>query len=104
MTLEQQYDLEWTADCQAKGTVTATPALQRTSVARYRVVVCACVDESGTLTEDPVILTSSGVKKADVAAIKVAKATSGLYKPAGLRDKPAGNCQRTSLTFKHTPI
>ncbi len=104
MTIEQQYDLEWTTDCQSKGTVTATPPLQRTSLARYRVVVCACVDESGTLTQDPVIVTPSGVVKADAAALSLAKAASGLYKPAGSLDKPAGNCQRTAITFKHTPV
>jgi hypothetical protein len=104
LTLEQQQDLEWTADCQSKGTVTATPKLQPKSSTRFRVVICVCMDESGTLTQDPVVSVSSGTPKADAAAITLATAASGLYERNSSPDKPAGSCQRTALTLKHTPI
>lgn len=106
LTLEQRHELEWTADCASKGTVSlpAMPKPEPSGFRRSRVLVCSCVDDSGYLTQDVVITDSSGVPKIDAAAVKLSTASSGLYTLDSTHDKAAGNCQRTSMIFKYYHI
>ena len=66
-----------------------------------RSVLCVCVDEKGTLTQDPVIAESSGDPRVDSGAVKLARLDSGRYKPAAVDGKPLRGCFRFAVNFRH---
>lgn len=64
------------------------------------VVVSVCADQSGKLTQDPIILSSSNNPALDEAAIKIARAGSAYYRPATPPDgQGAPGCARLSIDF-----
>jgi TonB family protein len=62
-------------------------------------VVRACVDESGRLTEAPVIERSSGIERLDEAALHLAKDGSGHYRPAMEDGHPVFSCFAFGVQF-----
>jgi hypothetical protein len=66
-----------------------------------RSVLCVCVDEKGTLTQDPVIAESSGDSRVDSGAVKLARLDSGRYKPPAVDGKPQRGCFRFAVNFRH---
>jgi hypothetical protein len=65
-----------------------------------RSVLCVCVDEKGTLTQDPLITESSGDSKVDSGAVKLARSGSGRYSPPTLNGKPQRACFRFAINFR----
>ncbi len=62
------------------------------------VAVRVCVDETGNLTQSPTIVHSSGDARFDAAAVEIARAGSGHYRPAsGADGKPVAGCEQLSL-------
>jgi hypothetical protein len=66
-----------------------------------RSVLCVCVDEKGTLTQDPVITESSGDTRVDSGAVKLARLDSGRYKLPAADGKPQKGCFRFAVNFRH---
>jgi hypothetical protein len=66
-----------------------------------RSVLCVCVDEKGTLTQDPVITESSGDSRVDSGAVKLARLDSGRYKLPAADGKPQKGCFRFAVNFRH---
>jgi TonB family protein len=62
-------------------------------------VVRACVDESGRLTEAPVIERSSDIERLDEAALSLAKDGSGHYRPATEDGRPVFSCFTFTVHF-----
>jgi hypothetical protein len=83
--------------CEAPPSATS---LGRDRSATGRSVLCACVDEKGTLTRDPVIAESSGDPKLDVAAVKLARAGSGRYQAPTFEGKPQRACFKFAINFR----
>ena len=66
-----------------------------------RVKVRVCADESGKLTQEPVITRSSGDPGFDEAAVRMAKAGSGYYRPAsGAGEKSAAGCIQLAIKIE----
>ncbi|MBV8854855.1 MAG: energy transducer TonB [Sinobacteraceae bacterium] len=63
------------------------------------VIVHACVNASGKLTEEPTVQTTSGNPRLDEGAVKLAKAGSGRYRPATEDGKPIDACFPFKVTF-----
>jgi periplasmic protein TonB len=63
------------------------------------VVVHACVNQGGKLTEEPTVQTTSGNPRLDEGAVKLAKAGSGHYRPATEDGKPIDACFPFKITF-----
>ena len=63
---------------------------------------CASVaNEAGQLTQAPTVLRSSGDPTLDAAALKIAKAGSGSYRPdATLNGKPLSGCAQVTIRFE----
>jgi TonB family protein len=60
-----------------------------------------CADDAGHLTQAPSIVRSSGDASLDAAAVKIARAGSGNYRPApGVGGKPASGCATLSIRFE----
>jgi TonB family protein len=60
-----------------------------------------CADDAGHLTQAPTIVRSSGDASLDAAAVKIARAGSGNYRPApGAGGKPASGCATLSIRFE----
>jgi TonB family protein len=60
-----------------------------------------CADETGRLTQEPAIIGSSGDPQIDAAALKVARAGSGSYRPATqLQGRPLSGCAELDLRFQ----
>jgi hypothetical protein len=66
-----------------------------------RSVVCVCTDEKGSLTRDPVIAESSGDRRVDSGAIKMARIDSGRYIPPTVHGQPQSACFRFAIDFSH---
>jgi hypothetical protein len=66
-----------------------------------RSVLCVCVDDKGTLTQDPVITESSGDPRVDSGAVKLARLDSGRYKLSAADGKPQKGCFRFAVNFRH---
>jgi periplasmic protein TonB len=64
------------------------------------VVVNACVDQNGKLTQDPKVEKSSGSARLDEGALKLAKSASGRYKPATEDGKPVPGCVNIGIRFQ----
>jgi hypothetical protein len=101
LTLKDEKLLGPTPGCRSEVVTTSRgETVRRRLDGSPRVVVCVCVDQTGTLTEDPVISISSGKPKIDEAAIKLAKGASGLFPPGLVDGQPAGTCLRDAMTFR----
>jgi TonB family protein len=61
--------------------------------------VTACVDRTGRLTSDPIIGQTSGSSRLDQAALKLAKAGSGHYKPTTEDGQPVNSCYPFRIRF-----
>jgi TonB family protein len=60
-----------------------------------------CANEAGQLTQAPTVLRSSGDPTLDAAALKIAKAGSGAYRPeATLNGKPLSGCAQVTIRFE----
>jgi TonB family protein len=60
-----------------------------------------CSNEAGQLTQAPTVLRSSGNPTLDAAALKIAQAGSGAYRPdATLNDKPLSGCAQVTIRFE----
>lgn len=64
--------------------------------------MCACTDASGTLTQDPLIVESTGKQAMDAAAIKLAQSASGHYKSPTENGRPVAGCFKFAIEFKLT--
>jgi len=64
------------------------------------VVVNVCVGPDGKLSKEPTVDKSSGTASLDEAAIKLAHAGSGRFKPATVEGKPIEQCTRLPVKFK----
>jgi TonB family protein len=61
--------------------------------------VNVCVDARGRLTSAPSILQSSGTETLDLAALRLAKAGSGHYRPTKEDGRPVESCYGFSIQF-----
>jgi TonB family protein len=60
-----------------------------------------CTDEAGQLTQPPTVLRSSGDATLDAAALKIAKAGSGSYRPGTtVNGKPLSGCAQVTIRFE----
>jgi TonB family protein len=59
-----------------------------------------CVDATGRLTSDPAKTESSGSGRLDAAAIKLAKAGSGHYRPTTEDGRPVASCYPVKIRFQ----
>jgi TonB family protein len=63
-------------------------------------VLQVCVDPAGRLTSDPVQEESSGSTRLDTAAIRLAKAGSGHYRPTSEDGRPVTACYPLKIRFQ----
>lgn len=59
-----------------------------------------CVDARGRLTADPVAAETSGSARLDAAAIRLAKAGSGHYRPSTDDGRPVSSCYPVRIRFQ----
>ena len=60
-----------------------------------------CTDEAGQLTQPPTVLRSSGDATLDAAALRIAKAGSGSYRPGTtVNGKPLSGCAQVTIRFE----
>ncbi len=62
-------------------------------------VLQVCVDAGGRLTRDPISTQSSGSARLDAAAIRLAKAGSGHYRPSTDDGRPVDSCYPLLIRF-----
>jgi TonB family protein len=74
----------------------ASARLAETGAANVQV----CVDPQGRLTADPVLARSSGSHRIDDAALKLARAGSGHYRPATEDGAPVSSCYAYRIRFE----
>jgi protein TonB len=63
-------------------------------------MVEACIGPDGRLTQEPKIAQSSGKSRLDEAALKLAKAGSGRYRPTTEDGKPVPSCIKFNIRFQ----
>lgn len=63
-------------------------------------VLRVCVDGVGRLTTDPVNEESSGSGRLDAAAVRLAKAGSGYYRPTTQDGRPVSDCYSIKIRFQ----
>ncbi|HYL01441.1 MAG TPA: TonB family protein [Steroidobacteraceae bacterium] len=80
----------------AGGAAAAPPAALRAPAGGAEVRVCA--DETGKLTQDPVITRSSGDSGLDEAALAIARSGAPYYRPAGAA--PVTGCAQLAIKFE----
>jgi TonB family protein len=77
----------------------AAPAVAAARAGATELRVCA--DDAGRLTQAPTVVHSSGDASLDAAAVKIARAGSGNYRPApSIGGKPASGCATVSIHFE----
>jgi TonB family protein len=60
-----------------------------------------CADDAGHVSQAPTIVRSSGDAGLDAAALRIARAGSGNYRPAPtVGGKPASGCATVSIRFE----
>ena len=64
------------------------------------VLVNVCVRPDGKLSKEPTVEKSSGTASLDEAAVKLAHAGSGRFKPATVEGKPIEACTKLPVKFK----
>jgi TonB family protein len=62
--------------------------------------VQVCVDRQGRLTADPVLAKSSGSRRLDEAALNLARAGSGYYRPSTEEGEPISSCYPYRIRFE----
>jgi TonB family protein len=90
-SLSARLEEEWLADLHER-----TSRASRLRFATLRV----CVDPTGRLTSDPVTQESSGSDRLDSAAIRLAKAGSGHYRPSTDDGRPVNSCYPVKIRFQ----
>lgn len=78
------------------------PGLARRVRAEGQVEVRACVDTDGRLSERPTVAQSSGSEDLDRAALRLAEAGSGHYRPALRNGRPVSSCFNFDVRFQMT--
>jgi TonB family protein len=63
-------------------------------------ILRVCVDAAGRLSEDPAKQATSGSPRLDAAAIKLARAGSGNYRPATEDGRPVASCYPIKIRFQ----
>ena len=63
-------------------------------------MVRVCVDEQGRLTGEPQLAHSSGYARLDAAALKIARAASGHYRPTTEDGRPVQDCYPLPIHFQ----
>jgi TonB family protein len=76
------------------------PDASRRSEEQGAAVLRVCVDAAGRLTSDPVSTESSGSGRLDAAAIKLAKAGTGHYRPTTQDGRPVADCYPIKIRFE----
>jgi len=76
------------------------PDASRRSEEQGAAVLRVCVDAAGRLTSDPVSTESSGSGRLDAAAIKLAKAGTGHYRPTTQDGRPVADCYPIKIRFQ----
>jgi len=76
------------------------PDVARRQEEQGATVLQVCVDAGGRLTRDPVSTQSSGSARLDAAAIKLAKAGSGHYRPSTDDGRPVNSCYPLRIRFQ----
>jgi TonB family protein len=76
------------------------PDASRRSEEQGAAVLRVCVDATGRLTSDPVSTESSGSGRLDAAAIKLAKAGTGHYRPTTQDGRPVADCYPIKIRFE----
>jgi TonB family protein len=76
------------------------PATSRRLAEMGAATVQVCVDTEGRLANDPVITTSSGVRRLDEGALSLAKAGSGYYRPTTENGRPVSSCYTYRIRFR----
>lgn len=100
----QQMAWRWAAPATAPAVaapsaVAAAPATAALQDGASTLRVCS--NEAGQLTQAPTVLRSSGNPTLDAAALKIAQAGSGTYRPdATLNDKPLSGCAQVTIRFE----
>ena len=75
----------------------AAPAAATAGATELRV----CEDDAGRLTQAPALVRSSGNADLDAAAVKIARAGSGNYRPAPtVGGRPASGCATVTIHFE----
>lgn len=78
------------------------PVLSRRERADGHIEVRACVDPEGRLSEPPSVAQSSGSEELDRAALALAEAGSGHYRPALRNGTPVSGCFTYGVRFQVT--
>jgi TonB family protein len=76
------------------------PAMSRRLAETGTTNVHVCVDPQGRLTADPALVQSSGSRSIDGAALKLAKAGSGHYRPTTEDGSPVSSCYSYRIRFE----
>jgi TonB family protein len=80
-------------------TAVAAPAVAAAPAGATELRVCA--DDAGRLMREPTVVHSSGEAGLDAAAVKIARAGSGNYRPApSVGGKPASGCATLTIHFE----
>ncbi len=110
----QRISLRWTASAHVAADVptagapgpggaasVAAGATVSPHAATGTTAVRVCADAAGALTQDPVVTRSSGDVAQDAAALRIAKAGSGNYRPAPATGTAAvAGCAQLAITFE----
>ena len=76
------------------------PAMSRRLAETGTTNVHVCVDPQGRLTADPTLVQSSGSRRIDDAALNLAKAGSGHYRPTTDDGSPVSSCYSYRIKFE----
>ena len=100
----QQMAWRWAAPATAPAAAAASPVAAASVTATLQdgaSTLRVCSNEAGQLTQAPSVLRSSGNPTLDAAALKIAQAGSGAYRPdATLNDKPLSGCAQVTIRFE----
>jgi TonB family protein len=76
------------------------PTASRRLAEKGATTVRVCVDPQGRLASDPVVTASSGIRRLDEAALNLAKAGSGHYRPTTENGQPVSDCYPYLTRFR----
>ena len=108
----QQIALRWAThanadDARASAAIAGVPAQMTATASQHSssgqadsVTVHVCVDENGSLQQDPTIVHSSGMASLDKAAVRIAASGSAYYRPdTASNGPPLSGCAQLSIKF-----
>ena len=93
----QQMAWKWTRPAEQHGGALATTTAMPAPPGEGRAEVNVCVDEAGRVTQEPTITRSSGDPRFDAAAVNVARAASGQYRPPTADARPVAGCLQLAI-------